>query len=48
MFILPNKKAFEVVMHFLFAKLNPVMAVDKFRYGFEVRGGGELLFHSCC
>ncbi|XP_072167455.1 uncharacterized protein [Diadema setosum] len=32
MFALPNKKCFEVVMHFLFHKLNPAMAQDKFRY----------------
>ncbi|XP_022109973.1 uncharacterized protein LOC110989705 [Acanthaster planci] len=31
MFALPNKKAFEVVMHFLFERLNPPMAHDKFR-----------------
>ncbi|XP_033634752.1 uncharacterized protein LOC117296020 isoform X2 [Asterias rubens] len=31
MFALPNKKAFEVVMHFLFDRLNPAMAHEKFR-----------------
>ncbi|XP_072039028.1 uncharacterized protein [Amphiura filiformis] len=32
MFALPNKKAFEVIMNFLFGKLNPVMAAEKFRF----------------
>ncbi|XP_070543417.1 HAUS augmin-like complex subunit 6 [Ptychodera flava] len=31
MFKVPNKKAFEVVMHFLFKKLDPVMAKEQFR-----------------
>ncbi|XP_038076890.1 uncharacterized protein LOC119744812 isoform X2 [Patiria miniata] len=31
MFALPNKKAFEVIMHFLFERLNPAKAHDKFR-----------------
>ncbi|XP_054756195.2 mucin-2-like [Lytechinus pictus] len=32
MFAVPNKKCFEVVMHFLFEKLNLPMAQDRFRY----------------
>ncbi len=31
MFVLPNKKAFEVIMYFLFEKLNPAVAREEFR-----------------
>ena len=32
MFALPNKKAMEVVMHFLFTRLHPQLAYEEFRY----------------
>ena len=31
MFILPNKKGFEVIMYFLFEKLNPLQTKEEFR-----------------
>ena len=37
MFVLPNKKAMEVVMHFLFTRLHPQLAYEELRYMYVKR-----------
>ncbi|XP_068694328.1 uncharacterized protein [Montipora foliosa] len=37
MFVLPNKKAMEVVMHFLFSRLHPQLAYEEFRDCWPIR-----------
>ena len=36
MFLYPNKKAMEVVLHFLFCTLDAPLAFQEFRYSIEV------------
>ena len=46
MFALPNKKAMEVVMHFLFTRLHPQLAYEEFRYCTVDSKMCELIFLS--